>query len=148
MLLLIVINGAAAALCPLLLPLIFGKSFAEAVPVAMYLLLANTFKGVRQVMDYALRATLHTRISMLSESIGLVGFIVFAPIGSEIGGLIGIALAMVGAQVLALGVMVVGMARLLNLYILDLWGGRPSTVLQLIRVAVQEFQAIQARRPR
>lgn len=148
MLLLLLINGAAAAVAPWAIPLLFGEAFAAAVPVAMILLLANTFRGVRQVMDRALRATLHTRLNMLSEGAGLISFIAAAPIGASMGGLVGIAWAMAAAQALAFAVMVAGTARLHALPILDLWGLKPSSVSQLMQVAVREFGAIQERSPR
>jgi O-antigen/teichoic acid export membrane protein len=138
-LLLILINGAVALIAPWLVPMVFGVDFAAAVPVAMILLLMNTFRGARQVMERALRATLNTRLGMLSEGVGLACFAALAPIGGSLSGLAGIAWAMAGAQLLALGFMLVGMARSYKLSVQDLLGLRRATVLWLLRQMRQEL---------
>jgi O-antigen/teichoic acid export membrane protein len=142
---LILVNGTVASVCSWLVPMLYGKEFVEAVPVATILLVMNTFRGVRLVMDRALRATLSTRISVQSEAVGILCFVIFAPIGSMLGELAGIAWAMVGAQFLALIFMVVGVSRDFELAIPDVLGLRMSTLSQMVRVATRECKAAQER---
>jgi enterobacterial common antigen flippase len=142
---LVLINGAVAVVCPWLVPTLYGKQFAGAVPVATILLLMTTFRGVRQVMDRALRAALIIRISIQGEIVGLISFIILAPIGSHLGKLAGIAWAMAGAQGLALIVMVIGTARHFDLATLHLLGLQMPNFSTVLRVATREYRAAHQR---
>ena len=143
MLLLVLVNGTAAALSPLLVPMLFGVAFEPAVPITVILLLMNTIKGVRQVMDRAMRATGNTRQGILSEGVGLTALLAFASIGASFGGLSGIAWGMVLAQTAALAVMVTGTVSTLEIRAGSLWGLRVANVRRLLAATAREVNTVQ-----
>lgn len=110
-LMLIVINGAAAVLAPIWLPILFGSQFAEAVPVVAILLLMGTIKGIRNILDRAMRATHNSMIGMAGEAVALAALVVLAPVGVKLAGLQGFAWGLCGAQACALVVMIMLAAR-------------------------------------
>lgn len=118
---LMLVNGAAAALTPWALPLLYGTSFAAAVPVTVLLLGMGALKGARQMIDRALRATHHTSTGMTGEAISLAGISALGPIGAMTGGIEGLAAAALLSQVTAL-VVVLGLAkRHLGICLAELW---------------------------
>ncbi|MBL9171612.1 MAG: lipopolysaccharide biosynthesis protein [Verrucomicrobiales bacterium] len=143
-LLLVLINGSMALVCPWVVPFVFGSDFAAAVPVTMILLFMNTLKGVRQVIDRAMRATLSMRFGVVSEAVGLGCFVALGPFASSFGGLAGIAVALVLAQAAALAVMATSAVKCYNLKCSDLWGLRPETGLRLFKMVLHDVQRVKS----
>jgi O-antigen/teichoic acid export membrane protein len=112
-LLLAITNGPAALLMPVWLPLVFGSEFGPVVPVAILLLVAGTLKGLRLVIDRALRADGNTRSGMTGEAVALVVLVLAGIVGARFGGLTGLALAVIAAQ--AAGLAAVMLAAALHL---------------------------------
>jgi O-antigen/teichoic acid export membrane protein len=113
--LLALVNGAAAALAPWWLPAVFGAEFAGAVPVAMVLLLMGAIKGLRQIIDRAMRAMRVTRVGIAGQAAALAGLVVFAPCGLGVSGLVGFAWGLVAAQLCSLVLMLIMAGRCLGL---------------------------------
>jgi O-antigen/teichoic acid export membrane protein len=113
--LLLVINGAAATFAPWWLPLLYGSDFKSAVPVAMILYVMGTLKGLRQIIDTAMRAARITEVGMIGEGITLGGLIAMGYAGAMLGGLKGLALGLVTAQAAALGIMIAMASRRLHI---------------------------------
>jgi O-antigen/teichoic acid export membrane protein len=137
---LVLVNVAGAVILPPLLPLIFGANFGESAAVLVILLVANTLRGLRQVIDRNLRAMGENRPSIQSEVAGLLGLLALAPIGVTFGGLSGIAWGVTGSQLLALAVMVMQTARAYQLSVVDFLGMRLSIMRQLVDRAVQQLR--------
>ncbi|MCL6608975.1 MAG: oligosaccharide flippase family protein [Geminicoccaceae bacterium] len=70
--------AASLAVTPLLLPLLFGAAFADAVPAAMLLLLATVSLTLRQTVVRCLRAFAEARIAVTSEAAALLAFLLTA----------------------------------------------------------------------
>ena len=70
--------AASLAVTPLLLPLLFGAAFADAVPAAMLLLLATVPLTLRQTVVRCLRAFAEARIAVTSELAALLAFLLAA----------------------------------------------------------------------
>ncbi|MEO1205467.1 MAG: lipopolysaccharide biosynthesis protein [Pseudomonadota bacterium] len=128
---LLLVNGAVAAVSPWAIPLLFGRDFASAVPVAILLLVMGVLKGGRQMVDKALRATRHTKTGMIGEATALTGILVLGPIGAILGGLEGVALGAVVAQAVALIVVLVLTKRRLVFRFVELWPFRARAIQEL-----------------
>jgi O-antigen/teichoic acid export membrane protein len=137
--LLSLVNGAAAVLSPFLIPIVFGAGFAAAVPATVILLAANTLRGMRQVIDRTLRSVLDVVPGMSGESVGLAAFVALAPIGLYYGGLPGVACAMLGSQALALAVTAAMTARRRETAIRKIFGWRNPAVHRLARALWREY---------
>jgi O-antigen/teichoic acid export membrane protein len=70
--------AASLAVTQLLLPLLFGAAFADAVPAAMLLLLATVPLTLRQTVVRCLRAFAEARIAVTSELATLLAFLLLA----------------------------------------------------------------------
>jgi O-antigen/teichoic acid export membrane protein len=70
--------AASLAVTPLLLPLLFGAAFADAVPAAMLLLLTTVPLTLRQTVVRCLRAFAEARIAVTSELAALLAFLLLA----------------------------------------------------------------------
>ena len=118
--LLAIVNGSAAALAPLWLPVLFGREFEGAVPVAAILLFAGAIKGLRNIMDRAMRAARNTKVGIAGEAAALAALLVAAPLGERLGGLEGFAWGIAAAQACSLAVMVAMAARRLGVDVREL----------------------------
>jgi O-antigen/teichoic acid export membrane protein len=67
--------AASIAVTPWLLPLLFGRAFADAMPIAVPLLLAVFPSTLRQTIVGCLRAFGEARIGVTSELAALAGFL-------------------------------------------------------------------------
>lgn len=94
--------AASLLLTPWLLPLLFGRLFADAVPIASILLLATIPLTLRQTIVRCLRAFGEARIGVTSELASLVGFAVAAGPLLFLAGTAGIAAATLVGQVAGL----------------------------------------------
>jgi O-antigen/teichoic acid export membrane protein len=143
--LLLLINGATAAVLWWLIPTIFGQAFAPAVSIALILLAMNVFRGIRLVLDRAQRATLTTRFAIQAEAVGLITFVLCGPLAAKHYGLTGLAWAMAFAQLLALATIVGGAARHYCVSPVELLGLTPSIAAALVKSALQEITATRKR---
>jgi O-antigen/teichoic acid export membrane protein len=130
-LLMLLINGAAAAFAPLWLPLLFGAKFEAAVPVVRVLLLMATIKGLRQIIDRAMRAARSTSVGILGESAALVVLVCAAFAGARLAGLEGLAWGLVVSEMCALAVMWALAARALAIKPIELAVLRQAHLAQL-----------------
>lgn len=130
---LVLVNGAAAALAPWWLPLVFGQEFVPAVPVAMVLLLMGTLRGIRQIIDRGMRAAHVTSTGITGEAIALVASVVFATLGCKLGSLLGLAAGLALAQACACVVTFVMVARHFNLKLVHFWPLQAAGIDNLVR---------------
>lgn len=145
MLLLLFCNGVASLCVHWAILVLFGQEFEAAIPVTLILLLMNFFRGIRQIADRGLRATLNPRLGMWSEGVGLLCFVTMAPLASSLGGLIGVAWAAAAAQAFALVVIIAGICRTHKVSFLRLWGLGPSTFSWVFNVMLGECRILQQR---
>lgn len=95
----------SVAVTPWLLPLLFGRAFAEAVPLAILLLLAVVPFTLRQAIVRCLRAFGEARVGVTSELATLAGFLLICPALLGIGlGAEGLAAASILANAAGLAV--------------------------------------------
>lgn len=135
---LLLVNGTIAIVTPWAVPLLYGKSFAEAVPVTMLLLAAGAFKGGRQMVDKALRALHLTRTGIVGETIALLGIAVLGSIGALTSGLFGLAVGALLAQVLGLVIVLWLATQELKIGLYDLWPFQRAAIADL-RALVREL---------
>ncbi|MBZ5526594.1 MAG: lipopolysaccharide biosynthesis protein [Acidobacteriia bacterium] len=96
----------AAAATPWLVRLMFGAQFAGAVTTAYLLIGATVVWGMEQVLEQGLRAAGHPRPGIVSNLLGL-GVLVGAGVPACVHyGIVGLAAAALGAQVLNLAVLI------------------------------------------
>ncbi|MGO9897022.1 MAG: lipopolysaccharide biosynthesis protein [Bryobacteraceae bacterium] len=105
LLMLFAVNGLAVVSAPWWLPVLYGSSFAGAVPVAAILFVTGAVKGLRQITDRAMRAMHITWVGVAGEAVALALTVVLAYLGGKAGGLTGVAWALVVSQGVALTVM-------------------------------------------
>lgn len=96
------INVLAAVSVPYWLPLLYGTQFKPAVPIVMILLVMGTFKGMRQIIDRALRASRRVRAGITSELIAVSGLVVFGCAGAYTHGIVGLVCGLAVSQLVAL----------------------------------------------
>jgi O-antigen/teichoic acid export membrane protein len=125
---LLVGNGVAAVLAPWAVPLLFGASFAAAVPVTVLLLGMGALKGARQMIDKTLRANHHTRTGMIGEAVAFGGLAILGSIGAVAGGLEGLALGALIAQAAALIVVIRFACAQFDAGPLELWPFQRATL--------------------
>jgi O-antigen/teichoic acid export membrane protein len=99
--LLFVFQTFLAIISPAIVPIVFGKAFVEAVPIAVVLTLTFMLKGIKNIMVYSLRGMDRTRAASLAEVVVVVTFIIAAITLRELG-LLGIGVAMFAAHLLSL----------------------------------------------
>lgn len=102
---LLAVNGFAAAFAFWWLPLLYGQSFAGAVSVTATLLIMGAVKGLRQITDRAMRSMHNASVGIAGEVVALALTVAFAFAGAHLGGLEGLAWGLVFAQLIALIVM-------------------------------------------
>jgi O-antigen/teichoic acid export membrane protein len=119
-LMLLAINGAAAALAPWWMPALYGTAFSDAVPILAILLVVGAVKGLRQITDRAMRGLHTASVGAVGEAVALVLTLVFAYAGARMGGLEGLAWGLVLAQSIALAVMLMLAVRVLGIGVSDL----------------------------
>jgi O-antigen/teichoic acid export membrane protein len=101
-LLLIGINLVGALSASWWLPAIYGAQFKPATPVVTLLLIMGTIKGLRQIIDRAMRAARIVKVGILGELTALTGLVVFGCAGAFAGGLEGLVCGLIAAQLIAL----------------------------------------------
>lgn len=98
--------GVSLMVTPWILPLLFGRAFADAVPIALILLLAMIPLALRQTIIHCLSAFGEARVPAVSEVATILVFAVAAGPLLVIGGPIGVAVATLLAQIAGLFVCV------------------------------------------
>jgi O-antigen/teichoic acid export membrane protein len=124
-----------------LIPWLFGASYREAIPPAMGLLLAYCMKAVRQVMERSLRGTGRIRPGIHSEASSLVIMAILAYPAYYYAGLLGMALAVLISQVVALAVVAWYARRYFEITMAEWWGLRIAVVAELWRLGKQVLRS-------
>lgn len=122
--LLLAINGVLAVSAPIWLPLLYGSAFAPAVVAAVLFIAAGTLKGLRQVIDRVMRAANSARSGIWGEAVTLAVMIPAGIAGVHLGGLPGLAIGVIAAQMA--GLLAVGLSAANTL-------GTPITALVPLR---------------
>jgi len=133
------VSGGAIALAGWWMPLLYGREFTPAVPVAMILLAMGAVKAIRQTMDRAMRAAHVSSVGMIGEGVALAGFGTFALIGVKLAGLEGLAWGMVSAQICSLLVMFYFSLRALRVSrssILPIWRDQLGRFAEIARATL------------
>ena len=101
-----VIAGLAlAAVIPMLLPLVYGAAFTEAVWPASLLIPAGAFAGQASVLEESLRAQGRAFIGLEARVSGMIVFVATGWFLAQQSGLVGVAIAYNAAQFVALAFM-------------------------------------------
>jgi O-antigen/teichoic acid export membrane protein len=143
-LLMVVVNGAAAALAPFWVPALFGVGFAPAVPTVIILLLMGTLRGLRQIVDRAMRAARTTSVGIIGEGVALVATVACATLGGRAAGIEGLAGGLVIAQALALVVMMFMTVKALDIAPTRLSPFHVVNLARLRRLARREVELARA----
>jgi O-antigen/teichoic acid export membrane protein len=100
------------ATAPLAIPLLFGQAFRDAAPTAMVMAVAGTVIGMNGVIGSGLRGSGQPAAVMKAELAGLLVLVisVAALLGSL--GITGVALALLGSNLVVFGVLLCRVARL------------------------------------
>jgi O-antigen/teichoic acid export membrane protein len=115
-------------LCPWLLPLLFGDAYAGAVGLCLVLLLAYLPLALRQVIVHGLCGTGDWRPRIVAEGLALGTFAALVwPLARPLG-LLGIPIALLVADLVALAYLLAFLRRRLQLSAPDCWGLGPATV--------------------
>jgi O-antigen/teichoic acid export membrane protein len=96
----------AAAIAPVLVPLLFGAEFADAAPIAMVMLIPAAVDVVAASTTSLIYSTGKSLIMLISNMVGLVGTILLALLLIPPLGLMGAALSRAVAHVVAIGIQI------------------------------------------
>lgn len=88
------LNGAVAAVSPILIPRLFGADFSGAVPVAVVLCLGQTFRTAADILAWGLRGLDDWKAMPTTAGVALVVFFPLGALLAEPYGPTGIALAL------------------------------------------------------
>jgi O-antigen/teichoic acid export membrane protein len=94
-----VLSVGMAAILPLLIPLMFGRSFQPAVIPAIVLVAAQYFSGQGAIIDEGLRAQSRPAVGLSAGLISMTVFAAGALLLARTHGIVGVALASVGSQI-------------------------------------------------
>lgn len=94
-----VLSIGVMIILPILIPLIFGKSYYPAVVPAMVLVLAQYLSGQGAILDEGLRAQSKPAVGLVASVVSMSVFAVGAYMLTRQQGLLGVALASVGSQI-------------------------------------------------
>ena len=108
------INGFAVVTAAWWLPLVFGEQYRSVLDITTPMLLAGTLKGLRLVIDRALRAMRQTVYCMIAEAIAFAGICCFGFAGAQWAGLKGFVWGVALAQLCGLATLTLGAARQLG----------------------------------
>jgi O-antigen/teichoic acid export membrane protein len=96
----------AAAITPVLVPLLFGTDFADAAPIAMVMLIPAAVDVVAASTTSLIYSTGKSLIMLTSNAIGLMGTIVLAVLLIPSFGLMGAALSRAVSHVVVIGIQI------------------------------------------
>jgi O-antigen/teichoic acid export membrane protein len=119
-----VIGGAVVCLAPLMIPLLFGRSFSPAIKPAMLLALVTILNGQSNILIESLRGVGKPAVIVLANlsgaaSVAIAAWFLLTPYG-----LMGMAGAAAIGAAIQLAILVTAVALLLNLPPSDFWGFR------------------------
>jgi O-antigen/teichoic acid export membrane protein len=138
---------ALASVTGWLLPLLFGTSFAGAVPVALALLAAFWPLALRQVAIQSLRGLGQVRPGTIAESIAILVFVACVwPLGQGLG-LLGVALGVLLGNLASLAYLMHHLRRQFAIAPRAWWGFNPATVREIVRIGLGRLAALGPRRP-
>ena len=121
-LVLVGISLPIALLMPLLVPLLFGPAFRDAIGPARLLLIAYLFIALKTILIQSLRGLGETRAGAVAAGTSLGLFMIFVwPLGDSLE-LLGVAIALIVANVGALGYLMHHLYKRHGLGFHDLWG--------------------------
>lgn len=124
-----------------LVPWLFGASYREAIPPVIGLLFAYWLRAVRQVMESSLRGTGWIRPGVDSEAMSLIFLATLAYPAYHYAGLLGMALAVLGSQIIGLSVLAWHARRRFGIGVAEWWGLRRKVALELFRLGNQALRA-------
>ena len=126
-LLLTVGTGVLLLLCPGLLPFLFGDAYAGATGLCLVLLLAYLPMALRQVIVHGLCGTGDWRPRILAEGLALGAFAALVWPLAGLLGLLGIPIALLVADLVALAYLLAFLRHRLQLSAPECWGVSPAT---------------------
>ena len=145
MLALLIINGSAAIVTPVFVPLLFGKNFAPAAPITLILLIGMSLRGVRFTIDRGLRATGSILPGIIGELSCVGSFILLSLIVVSRMGVVGLAWSASFGQLVAFVVVSVLASRRLNVSVAELWGLRNQAHASVMKEAFHDLRAMVTR---
>ena len=133
-LLLIVGTAALGSVTPWLVPTLFGRDFAAAVPTTLALLIAQSLLAVRNIIAQGLRGLRMTRPGAISEVISIAVFLACIWPLTSLANLPGIGLALVISNLVSLAYLARFLSRRLDLPVREWWGFNISTSLEVMQL--------------
>ena len=127
-LLLSVGTAVLLVLCPWLLPFLFGDVYAGATSLCLVLLLAYLPLALRQVIVHGLCGTGDWRPRILAEGLALGAFAALVWPLAHLLGLLGIPIALLVADLVALAYLLAFLRRRLQLSVARVWGLSAATL--------------------
>jgi enterobacterial common antigen flippase len=127
-LLLTVGTAVLLLLCPWLLPFLFGDAYAGATGLCLVLLIAYLPMALRQVIVHGLCGTGDWRPRILAEGLALGAFAALVWPLTGLLGLLGIPIALLVADLVALAYLLAFLRHRLQLSAPECWGLRPATL--------------------
>lgn len=138
---------ALASLTSWLLPLLFGASFEEAVPVALALLAGGWPLALRQIAIHGLRGLGQVRPGTVAESIAILVFVACVwPLGHGLG-LLGVALALLLGNLASLAYLMNHLWHRFGIAPRAWWGFELTTVREIVRIGVKRLADLKSRTP-
>jgi O-antigen/teichoic acid export membrane protein len=113
------------------LPFIFGDAYAGAISLCLVLLVAYLPMALRQIIVQGLSGTGDWRPRLIAEGLALLTFALAVWPLAELLGLVGIPIALLIANVVALAYLLAFLRRRLALSSGECWGLRLSTARQV-----------------
>lgn len=147
-LLLVVGTAGLILITPWLLPLLFGGEFADAVPVALVLLIAFLPLALRRIIIRSLRGFGEARPGTVAEVTGIVAFLASAwPLVLSFD-LLGIGAALLIANLASLLYLVHYLSRRFGLSPVQWWGVNIRTVREVATLGLEQARDLRGRRVR
>lgn len=125
-----------------LLPLLFGATFRDSVPVALVLLAANYPSALRQIVTQSLRGFGRARPGTISELATIVAFGLGVWPLTHAFGLLGVAIALLLANLASLGYLIYYLKCQLGLRLGDWWGLTPGTMVQMLQILTRQLRGL------
>lgn len=146
-LLLFVTQGAVALACPFIVPVAFGSSFEEAVPLILILLPAWLLTALTPILAHALAGAGYPGSGSIAQIVGLICTVIGLAISLPTLGATGAAITSVAAAFAALACLVRSTSRFLPISFADMVRPQPADRV-LARTALQAVLPRRRGRPR
>jgi O-antigen/teichoic acid export membrane protein len=138
MLLLVLTTIAVAIVTPAIVPRLFGPAFKQAVPITLLLLCAYCPLAMRFIIIRGLRGFGESDTATRSEFVTLLVFLLLCWPAGTIGGLAGVAIALLAANLAGLHVAVRFLSKNLGIRLRDWYGLDLGTVQLLTRRSLSD----------